>query len=134
MSSDNCLRCHWSVRLQSYLSIPGLIVSLELEVSFEAGCLLQHLRLAAVDQFGLKVGVSVLLCCCWWCCGFSSWVRYHFSCSNWTGIWFHLFSHTVHHISVQWLQLKDPHGAEERAGHQLLEVPCLGQLLKLLPA
>ena len=61
MSSDNCLRCHWSVRLQSYLAIPGLIVSLELEVSFEAGCLLQHLRLAAVDQSGLKVGVSVLL-------------------------------------------------------------------------
>ena len=43
------------------LSVPGLVLSLELEVSFEAGCLLQHLRLGAVDQSGLKFAVSVLL-------------------------------------------------------------------------
>ena len=60
MRSDNCLRCCWSARLLNCLSEPGLVLSLE--VSFEAGgCLLQHLRLAAVDQTGLRVGVSVLL-------------------------------------------------------------------------
>ncbi len=59
MSSDNCLRCRWPARLLNYLSVPGLILSLEL--SFEAGCLLQHLGLPAVDQSGLKVGVSALL-------------------------------------------------------------------------
>lgn len=123
MRRHDCLECHWPVRLQQFLS--GLVLTVVLEMSFEARCLLQHPRWAAVDQSGLKVvwsGLLLLLVVLWFQqLGNVSFQR---QLLDWTLILL---------LQPVWLEkaLKDPRGAEERAGHQLLMVPCLGQLLNL---
>ena len=78
-----------------------------------------------MDQSGLRVGVSVLLVVLWF--QQLGEVSFQLQLLDWMLVQSH---------QPVWLQiaLEDSHGAEEKTGHQLLKVPCLSQLLKLVAA